>query len=229
MNTKLLAIALLNALNLASLPATAANVIDFGAVTPDTAVCSSTNDGLGAIAGCSNYSYLHQTYGDIAGTVDVVYSAPRLVSQSLRWWADDYNSLYGVAWAASSDSDSKARIDIVALQSGSGITLTHFDMGAYPDTTLTTSITIKDLADNTILYSYVGAVGMYGGNNTATPFDFNLSSSSGIRIEWADSAYNVGIDNITYNVTAVPEPETYALMLAGLAIVGAASRRKMHR
>ncbi|MTW31849.1 PEPxxWA-CTERM sorting domain-containing protein [Pseudoduganella danionis] len=28
------------------------------------------------------------------------------------------------------------------------------------------------------------------------------------------------------NVTAVPEPETYAMMLAGLALVGAISRRK---
>lgn len=28
------------------------------------------------------------------------------------------------------------------------------------------------------------------------------------------------------SVTAVPEPETYALMLAGLAVVGAAAKRK---
>jgi hypothetical protein len=31
------------------------------------------------------------------------------------------------------------------------------------------------------------------------------------------------------NVSPVPEPETYALMLAGLAVVGAAAKRKASR
>lgn len=34
------------------------------------------------------------------------------------------------------------------------------------------------------------------------------------------------IDNIAMNVTAVPEPETYALLLAGIGCVGAAARRR---
>lgn len=34
------------------------------------------------------------------------------------------------------------------------------------------------------------------------------------------------VDNLTLGVTAVPEPETYALLLAGLALVGAAARRR---
>lgn len=225
MNTQLLALALLNGLAVASLPA-AANVIDFGAVAPETAVCSSTNDGLGAITACADSDYLHQSYGDIAGVVDVRYSAPRSADTSLRWWAEDYNDLYGVAWADRSDNDSMARIDIVALQGGMGITLTHFDLGAYLNTSRSTTVTITDLADNSVLYTFSGAVGMFGGFNFATPFNVNLSSTSGIRIEWADSAYNVGIDNITYAVTAVPEAETYALLLAGLGLVTAAARRK---
>ena len=37
----------------------------------------------------------------------------------------------------------------------------------------------------------------------------------------------VGFDNLQYGVlTAVPEPETYALMLAGLGLVGALARRR---
>jgi choice-of-anchor C domain-containing protein len=39
-----------------------------------------------------------------------------------------------------------------------------------------------------------------------------------------DSPYGVALDNVS--VSAVPEPETYALLLAGMGLVGAAARRK---
>lgn len=39
-----------------------------------------------------------------------------------------------------------------------------------------------------------------------------------------DSAAGVALDNIS--VTAVPEPETFAMLLAGLGLVGVAARRK---
>lgn len=39
-----------------------------------------------------------------------------------------------------------------------------------------------------------------------------------------ESAYGVALDNIS--VTAVPEPETFAMLLAGLGVVGAVARRK---
>ncbi|MBK7006395.1 MAG: choice-of-anchor C family protein [Burkholderiales bacterium] len=39
-----------------------------------------------------------------------------------------------------------------------------------------------------------------------------------------DSAYGVALDNIS--VTAVPEPETYAMLLAGLGLIGTLARRR---
>ena len=45
-----------------------------------------------------------------------------------------------------------------------------------------------------------------------------------------DSGYNdwnVGIDNINFDqVAVVPEPETYAMLLAGLGLVGFMARRR---
>jgi PEP-CTERM motif len=40
------------------------------------------------------------------------------------------------------------------------------------------------------------------------------------------SSFNFSIDNLTYQTAAVPEPETYALMLAGLGAVGMMARRR---
>ncbi|MCY7305903.1 MAG: PEP-CTERM sorting domain-containing protein [Rhodoferax sp.] len=45
--------------------------------------------------------------------------------------------------------------------------------------------------------------------------------------------YNAGLENdsvvLAYRVTAVPEPETYTLLLAGLGLVGAVARRRRRR
>ena len=37
---------------------------------------------------------------------------------------------------------------------------------------------------------------------------------------------NTSIDNVMINVSAVPEPETYAMLLAGLGLMGAVARRR---
>ncbi|MYM27325.1 PEP-CTERM sorting domain-containing protein [Duganella sp. CY15W] len=73
--------------------------------------------------------------------------------------------------------------------------------------------------------NYAGTV---GNDNPNGPSSFNGSwtGASGIRIEWEDNAYNVGIDNITYSMAPVPEPETYAMLIAGLAALGVVARRR---
>lgn len=43
------------------------------------------------------------------------------------------------------------------------------------------------------------------------------------------SQMQMGIDNVSLQVTAVPEPESYALMLAGLGLIGVAARRRTRR
>ena len=210
-------------------PGAHALTLDFGEAGSPS-ICSSTSDGLGALTACGNFSYLAQTYGDVANTVDVTYSAPRINdSRSLRWWSTNYNSLYGVAWADNGDTDSRARIELKPLTVGEGVTLTGFDLGAYVDTSRFTTVNIYAIGGGAPLYTFAGNVGN-AGTNTPTSFAVNIHSDNGLWIEWQDSAYNVGIDRITYsvgsNVPAVPEPASMALMLAGLAGVGAVARRR---
>jgi hypothetical protein len=68
--------------------------------------------------------------------------------------------------------------------------------------------------------------------NAGMSFDGTALS---VRFDQNGSNGNIqGFDNVTFgsavaSVAAVPEPETYALMLAGLAVVGAAAKRKARR
>lgn len=205
----------------AACAAAQAGVIDFNAAN---VVCSASADGYGASGACSNYSYISQSYGDVAGVLDVQYAATRLSDPySLRWWDAGYNNLRGVAWADVSDANSAARIDLKPLN-GQAVTLTHFDIGAYPGTTRYTSVTVSAIG-GPVLFSYGGNVGVLPAN-VASSFDGSWTSATGIRIEWQDSAYNNGIDNITYNISPVPEPAVFLMMLAGLVLLGGVAKRE---
>ncbi len=94
-------------------------------------------------------------------------------------------------------------------------------------------------------YSITGLDTNYGGNQLldATPqlnfsgifFDYDVFGSPLVGNFWyssSDSSYAADGDFLgTFeatksSVSPIPEPETYALMLAGLALVGAAARRR---
>jgi len=202
-------------------PASAADSLTF----PNNA-CASWSTGIGPNIACANSSFINQSYGDTA-SVNVTYQdviAPP--GTTLRWWDTDYNNLVGVAWGTGGDANSHARIEIDPLGTDS-VTLNSLDLGAWPNTSRDTNLQVKDLSTNTILFSFTGAVGVQPAN-TATHFNINVTSANGLAIEWFNSAFNVGIDNIDFTVAAVsgvPEPSTYAFIL-GLALAGMTYARR---
>ena len=188
-------------------------------------ICSLTADGMGGATGCANGSPIQQSYGDIAGVLDVQYQAPRATSPtSLYWWDSSYNNLYGVLWAQGSDASSQARITFLPVAAGSELTLNSFVLGAWPLTTRSTRLTITEVDTGTLLYSFSGAVG--NSNISATTFTPRVSSRLGLQLTWQDSAYNVGIDNIHLSVTPVPEAGSVAMALAGLGVTSLAWMRR---
>ena len=72
----------------------------------------------------------------------------------------------------------------------------------------------------------LGSAGTY----TATPTGYNFTFSNVAAGDYALSVKGLNDTatavSATYSVTAVPEPETYAMMLAGLGAIGFMSRRR---
>ncbi|MBT9455464.1 MAG: PEP-CTERM sorting domain-containing protein [Burkholderiaceae bacterium] len=186
-------------------------------------ICSSAVDGSGAMIACGNYSRINQAHGDVAGMLDVSYTSVNSNDPaSLMFWGPGYNTLPSAVFADGGDGASFARITLTPA-AGQMVSLQGFDLGAFPNSTLNTHVRVFAQGGNS--FSYDGMVGSPGGN--ATHFVFgNLHSGTGIVIEWENSAWNVGMNNIEYSLAPVPEPESYALMLAGLAVLGLMVKRR---
>ena len=73
---------------------------------------------------------------------------------------------------------------------------------------------------NALATSYITAA------NTAVNGGWKNNGSVKVMNLFSDAAYTKHAQDQIYMVTSVPEPETYALMLAGLGLVGAVARRR---
>ena len=84
-----------------------------------------------------------------------------------------------------------------------------------------------DIAQSIIVATGSNGVNPYGANTVA----LNLAAGTyQLRFAEADNSgfFNLGVDNVSINAVggAVPEPATWAMMIAGFGIVGASMRRR---
>ena len=182
---------------------------------------------------CGNGSLIDQTYGDTA-TVDVQYNrdvtngafTTGAAGSELSWWDTGYNNLVNVAWGGFHPGSGTPMIFLKPM-AGLAVVLNGFDLGGFPNSQNATQVTIVN-GLNQVLYAS-GAITAGTGPFVARHFSFNLSSASGIGIQWGPDGFNVGIDNVDFTtaaVTGVPELGTWALMLAGFGLAGAALRAR---
>lgn len=117
----------------------------------------------------------------------------------------DYTS--GGTW----DANQHVRVDLLSaganpLDTGSSV-LRSFDLG---------SASALNTANNYTNYSFdIGADLAAGGN-----YVLRFAAVTNV------AQMQVGIDNVSLNVTPVPEPESYAMLLAGLGLIGGVLGRR---
>jgi hypothetical protein len=185
---------------------------------------------------CGDGVQIGQNYGDSA-FVDVGYQsvvAPGNTAQLeafLKWWSTGYSDLVNVVWGAFSDATGVSEIRLNPAP-GFEVSLTSLDMGSWPNTSRNSQLTVFDDDYSTILY---GPDPRLVDGTVHTHFALNLAyNAEGVRIQWGPSGFNVGLDNVIFDVrpinsnpTSVPAPAS--LILVGAALLAGVAYRGLRR
>ena len=200
--------------------ATGGVMVDNGTVSPASGWATS-----GAASG-NNYALLDSYWpGAFIMTQSFSTGAVSSATLSFKMFIND-NSVDGNTYLSNSlnvqsaiDANlplNYARVDLLksgaaADATGSDIVTTFYLGGA-------TGRKFQDQSNSYSNFTYdLGGVLAAGGNYTLR---FATASNVGSMV--------MGVDNVSLQVTAVPEPESYAMLLAGLGLIGAVARRRNH-
>lgn len=109
-------------------------------------------------------------------------------------------------------------------RAGYELSLLDFDFAGYINFAPALGLTVLDLAGNQL----IGGTFSTGTVSTHGSLAVNSAFLEGVVIRWGPDAALAGIDNIRYEaravVSAVPEPETWAMMILGFAAIGISTR-----
>lgn len=182
--------------------------------------------GSAGTTACSDYAFIGQNYGDIAGVLEVSHrsadvSTGSTYETSLKFWSTGYSNLTGVVWGGGGATGQFSEFTFLPGV-GQQVTLNSFDFGDYLNRSFTSNATILDAGTLQVLWSS----GTFDPGTTALTFSPAISSANGLILRWGPDGYDTGIDNISLSVTAVPEPAAWGLMLAGAALLAGAVRRR---
>ncbi|MCF2906420.1 VPLPA-CTERM sorting domain-containing protein [Octadecabacter sp. CECT 8868] len=179
---------------------------------------------------CSNGLQIDQAYGDIAGELDVVWDADTATAanENVLFWNGNYEDLGSVAYSLSSGTGMSITF---AAAAGFDALLDGFSIARYANRVVTTSITVVDLADSSVLLDTGDFETTFDGS---LDYVLNAQSSAGFEIFFGPDSWNVGISDIAYssaatavvNPSPVPLPAAGWMLLAGLGGMAAAGRRK---
>lgn len=166
--------------------------------------------------------------GNIATHKDVIQINFSLLTDAtdVRVWTDSFQSganfdpitavwsQTNTGWNRIGENDDNSSIALGQTTFDSGLTFANLTAGNY----LFTIATFNNFANGMTL-----AEGFQFDSDVAIPLAQWNQPANGINM---GSYYSVHLSGVDSAVSAVPEPESFAMLLAGLGIVGALARRK---
>lgn len=176
---------------------------------------------------CTDSAAISQTYGD-STFVDVSYVSrlgpgeSDIVADDAFYWSDGYADLHDVIYAGFARGHV---LEIMLVVRGGGtLTLNSFDIGGY-QRDLNSAVRVYQLGRSRLeLLDYDVPV---SGTLSKHQVFQGFSTSEGFILQIGQDGYYAGIDNLDFSATAgVPEPASWALMIAGFGMTGASLRRR---
>ncbi len=209
---------------LAPAPAMAISTLTF-----DGNICDAS--GVGA---CSNGNQIGASHGSTAQLAisyrSINTTTNAVATPHLNFWSTGYGNLSRVVYGGSNPTNFRSEI-LFAPASGFEVRLIDFAAGCY----------LNRASCRTMRYtvdSFGGtAIAAGTGIGTLHPASVNIAINSGwfadgIKLTWGPDGYDVGLDNIRFDVRpvasggVVPEPASWAMLIAGFGLTGAVSRRR---
>lgn len=207
----------------------------------DAAVLSFTGTGEGTCGptACVQDQAIAQTYGDTTG-INVSYrtvtgfgsTTASATGAAVKWFPNSYANVDNVAIVS---PGAVGEITFTSNDSAQLVTLSSFKIATWATSIGPAWVRIYDLsATPTLLWSYdiPSAAG--------AAIVANQAQVGGLRLQFgaapSASGKTIAIDDITYsgggpaqNISAAPEPVTWAMMVGGFGLIGASARRKRAR
>jgi hypothetical protein len=164
----------------------------------------------------ATWEFIAADYGSIVNELDTLLETN--TGGQLQFWPSGYSNRP----AAFSGNDSVGHITLTPLN-GLRITLDSFFLGGYLNAGKVVAYRIDNLDTPGLDVDAPDALVDANTGLTVTPA---MSSFAGIRISFGPDGYNGGINNIQYTLAAVPEPGTWAMLSAGLGLLGLLGARR---
>jgi hypothetical protein len=217
----------------ALLPAAILIAASAAAAPVSAATTTLTFDGnICGVAGnqvCTSGSQIGQNYGDSA-QANVSYRSINTSTNAtdeafLKLWTSGYGDLNNVVWGGQNAAGYRSEITLTP-KAGFEIALLGFDAACYQNRASCRTLNYKVSSGSTVIDAASVSTNSPGHRSVALIGDYVRGP---IVLSWGPDGYDVGLDNIAFDVRAVagvPEPASWAMMLGGLGLMGAAARRR---